>query len=119
MHVLLLFVAAAVTCNGEAIVSRSALRGNSRVKPLYDLRGGAVTSTKAAPTFTSAAPSAAIMAANGALIGATEVLVNGRGAGVGAILFACAGATVSGNYKAYMIGVHAGLAIQLDRKSVV
>ena len=72
------------------------------------LRGGGT-----APALSDAAPMASVMAVHGLCLGACSLYVKSPlGVGAAAALVASAGLTISGNFPAYMAGVHIALLLQ-------
>ena len=76
---------------------------------LIKLRGGG----KTAPSAAAAAPMATAMATHAALLAGCGYFANSpMGMGLGIALAASAAASVSGNFPAYMTGVHVALLLQ-------
>ena len=90
------------------------IRVDATASVIARLRGGGT-----APRFSDAAPMAGVMAVHGLCLGACGLYVKSSfGMGAAAALVASAGLTVSGNFPAYMAGVHIALLLQAGSAGV-
>ena len=112
-----------LSCSGVSLAT-AAFRGAGR--EALTLRVGTTNSVVSrlrgggtAPGFSEAAPMAGVMAIHGLCLGACGLYVKSTfGMGAAAALVASAGLTVSGNFPAYMAGVHIALLLQAGSAGV-
>ena len=97
-----------VAADASALQPRAAPARPEVLDRLVTLRGGGT-----APAFADAAPMVSAMALHGFFLGGCGSYVNSVfGMSAAAIIVASAGLSVSGNFPAYMTGVHIALLLQ-------